>query len=56
MSAAAAVLVEPGDDVGEESLHGLVGLAGGEAVPHPWVELDGLVRAAHSLVSRTARG
>ena len=50
------MLVEPGDDVGEDSLHGLVGLAGGEALPHPWVELDGLVRAAHSLVSRTARG
>ena len=50
------MLVEPGDDVGEDGLHVLVGLAGGEAVPHLRVELDGLVRAAHSLVSRTARG
>ena len=51
---AAAALVEPGDDVGEDGLHVLVGLAGGEAVPHLRVELDGLVRAGSALVQRAA--
>jgi hypothetical protein len=51
---AAAALVEPGDDVGEDGLHVLVGLTGGEAVPHPRVELDCLVHAGRALVQRAA--
>lgn len=50
----AAAPVEPGDDVGEDGVDVVVGLAGGEAVPHPRVELDGLVGAGGALVQRTA--
>jgi hypothetical protein len=49
-----AALVEPGDDVEEDGIHVLVGLAGGEAVPHPRVELDGFVGAGGPLVQRAA--
>lgn len=51
---APAALVEPGDDIGEDGLHVLVGLPSGEAVPHPWVELDGLVGAGRVLVKGPA--
>ena len=51
---APAALVEPGDDVGEDGLHVLVGLPSGEAVPHPRVELDGLVGARRALVQGAA--
>jgi hypothetical protein len=49
-----AAVVEPGDDVEEDGIHVLVGLAGGEAVPHPRVEFDGFVGAGRPLVQRAA--
>ena len=50
----ATALVEPRDNVREHQLHVLVRLAGGEAVPHPRVELDGLVGAGRALVEGAA--
>lgn len=47
-------VVEPSDDVGEDFLHVIVGLAGSEAMPHAGVERDGLVDAAGPLVERSA--
>lgn len=46
--------VEPRYDVGEHHLNVLVRLARCEAVPHPRVQLHGLVRGACSLVQRPA--
>lgn len=50
----ATALVEPRDDVREHQLHVVIRLAGGEAVPHPGVELDGLVGAGRALVQGAA--
>jgi hypothetical protein len=46
----ATALVEPRDDVGEDQVHVLIRLAGGEAVPHARIELDDLVGAGCALV------
>lgn len=45
-----AVLLKPGDDVAKDDLDVVIWLAGGEAVPHSWVQLYGLVQAAGLLV------
>lgn len=48
------VVVQPRYDVGKDNLDVLVGLAGGQAVPHPGVELDGLVSAAGFFIQCSA--
>ena len=48
------VIVQPRYDVGKDNLDVLVGLAGRQAMPHPGVELNGLVSAAGFLVQCSA--
>ena len=50
----ATALVEPRENVREHQLHIFVRLTGGETMPHPRVELEGLVGASWALVEGTA--